>query len=129
MTRFYVANESGSLVCGPFIYKEYAQQVADDYSDSWFWGNCHVVERDIALTFIEPTLVKSKVISIKDIEKILKRWNVRYSREYNYIRVFGTYDGYSIVRFNSDDNKNPIELDGRICSISEFEDWIYRNCK
>lgn len=68
-------------------------------------------------------------MSIGNIEEILKRWNVRYSREYNFIRVFGTYDGYSIVRFNCDDPKNPIELDGRICSISEFEDWIYLNCK
>lgn len=68
-------------------------------------------------------------MSIDNIEELLRRCNVQYSKEYNFIRVFGNYKGYSIVRFNADDYKNPIELDGKICSLSEFEDWIFENCK
>ena len=47
MTRYFVAKENGTLVCGPFRDMEYAQQVADDYSGSWFWGSCNVVEREV----------------------------------------------------------------------------------
>lgn len=67
--------------------------------------------------------------SLLDIEDILKRWNVRYTHEYNFLRVFGNYNGYSIIRYNHDDKYNPVELNGRVVSVPDLEDWIYTNCK
>lgn len=68
-------------------------------------------------------------MTIDNIEELLKQWNVLHSKEYNFIRVFGNYNGYSIIRFNADDYQNPVEIDGKICSLSEFETWIFENCK
>ena len=52
-------------------------------------------------------------MTIDNIEELLKQWNVSHSKEYNFIRVFGNYNGYSIIRFNADDYQNPVEIDGK----------------
>lgn len=62
---------------------------------------------------------------METIFKLLDKWKIRYSYEYNFVRVYGNFDGYSIVRANADDPYNPIEIDGKIHSIEEFEDWLY----
>lgn len=48
---------------------------------------------------------------METIFKLLDKWKIRYSYEYNFVRVYGNFDGYSIVRANADDPYNPIEID------------------
>lgn len=73
---------------------------------------------------IEGTIVKCFLL--KKILKLLDECNIKYSYEYDFIRVFGNFYGYSIVRANADDQHNPVEIDGKIHSFEEFEDWLHR---
>lgn len=61
------------------------------------------------------------------MEYILGRiisWNVEYEKvTYKCIRVYGNFDGFSVIRENSD---GWIEVDGRLMDYEDFEDWLYR---
>lgn len=61
------------------------------------------------------------------MEYILGRiisWNVEYEKVTNKcIRVYGNFDGFSVIRENSD---GWIEVDGRLMDYEDFEDWLYR---
>lgn len=60
------------------------------------------------------------------MEYILGRiisWSVEYEKVTNKcIRVYGNFDGFSVIRENSD---GWIEVDGRLMDYEDFEDWLY----
>lgn len=47
MTVYFVVKENGSMVCGPFRDMETAQEWAENYSGSPFWGRCHVIAKNV----------------------------------------------------------------------------------
>jgi len=59
------------------------------------------------------------------ITELLYKTKTRFSHEYGFFRIWGNFNGYSIVRINVDDPFNPVEIDGKIHSLEYFEDWLY----
>lgn len=60
------------------------------------------------------------------MEYILGRiisWNVEYEKVTNKcIRVYGNFDGFSVIKENSD---GWIEVDGRLMDYEDFDNWLY----
>jgi len=48
MTLYFVENQHGHIVSGPFRNIEHARKAADDYDGTPLFGNCHLkaIERD-----------------------------------------------------------------------------------
>jgi hypothetical protein len=49
-------------------------------------------------------------------------YNIKYEKVTdNTIRVYGNFNGYSVVRFT----ENNIVVDGRLQTEDEFENWLF----
>lgn len=64
---------------------------------------------------------------IKTMAYILGRlisWNIKFEKVDNKCaRVYGNFDGFSVVR--ESEQKNYVEVDGRLMDYEDFEDWLY----
>mgnify|MGYP007097164187 CR=1 FL=1 len=54
----------------------------------------------------------------------LTLWNVKFEKHDNHsVNVYGNFEGYSVVRDSKE--KNYIEVDGKLITYEDFEDWLY----
>lgn len=54
----------------------------------------------------------------------LTSWNVKIEKVDNKcVRVYGNYDGFSVVRESQ--QKNYVEVDGKLMDYEDFENWLY----
>lgn len=66
---------------------------------------------------------------LNSIIDIFDNKHIKYKQEYDFIRLYGNFDGYYIVRYNPEDKINWIVLNGVCRDQRYFEDFIYTYCK
>ena len=57
------------------------------------------------------------------LERLIS-WNVKFEKvDSKCVRAYGNYDGFSVVR--ESEQENYVEVDGRLMTYENFEDWLY----
>lgn len=57
------------------------------------------------------------------LERLIS-WNIKFEKvDSKCVRVYGNYDGFSVVR--ESEQENYVEVEGRFMTYENFEDWLY----
>ena len=47
MIIYFLKNENGSVLCGPFMTLQQANFAKENYYDSEYYGKCEIIEKEI----------------------------------------------------------------------------------
>lgn len=47
MTIYFIKSENGKTLCGPFTKVEDAEYALENYTDTFWYGNCSIIKKEI----------------------------------------------------------------------------------
>lgn len=54
----------------------------------------------------------------------LNSWNINFEKFNSHcVRVYGNFDGFSVVR--ESEQENYVEVNGKLMTYEDFENWLY----